>query len=60
MNIDLKTLKALEILTNQINCKETIFSILNKTHTVNGARLLKVSFLFVCFNFERLKLLIFI
>lgn len=43
MNIDPKTAKALEILTNQVNHKETIFSILNRTHTVNGARMLKVS-----------------
>lgn len=43
MNIDLKTTKALEILTNQVNHKETLFSILNKTHTVNGARMLKKS-----------------
>lgn len=41
MNIDPKTAKALEILTNQINNKESLFSILNKTHTVNGARMLK-------------------
>ena len=43
MNIDQKTAKALEILTNQVNHKETLFSILNRTHTVNGARMLKKS-----------------
>lgn len=41
MNIDPKTAKALEILTNQVNSKETIFTILDKTHTVNGTRMLK-------------------
>lgn len=43
MNIDPKTAKALEILTNQVNSKETIYSILNKTHTINGSRMLKVN-----------------